>query len=270
MALHLRSAVRERNHRVRRGKAMTGQKSAFVAGGTGGIGEGIVKVLLESNYRVFVPIRDNDKSDQLKSFVADIPNGELCLVPGDLIDSKSVQASKAAILSKTQHIDLIVASVGSYHYYYGHSLHKIPRDGWDKLFSENVLTHFNLLHEYLDLLHQQNRGVYITLNGPEANIVHPETGLMSIVASTQKMMARVAAMEAFSSGVKVYSVTSNTPVSTRARGSENSDEWITAEELGHYILALAEQRLPNSGEVQHELQSAAYVRKIIKKHMAHA
>jgi NADP-dependent 3-hydroxy acid dehydrogenase YdfG len=249
---------------------MAERKSALVAGGTGGIGEGIVRVLLKSDYRVFVPVREHDRSDQLVSYVEDIKTGELILVQGDLIDSQSVHTSKLEVQKTCSHLDLVVASVGSYHYYYGHSLHKIPRDSWDKLISENVITHFNLQHEYLDLLHDQNRGVYITLNGPEANIVHPETGLMSIVASTQKMMARVAAMEAFSSGVKVYSVTSNTPVSTRSRGGPSSDEWISAEELGHYIQALAEQRLPNSGEVQHELDSGNHLRKVLKKVWAHA
>jgi hypothetical protein len=65
--------------------------------------------------------------------------------------------------------------------------------------------------------------------------------------------------------VKVYSVTSNTPVASRGRGEQVAQDWITTADIGHYLLALAEQRLPNSGDISHELQSAATVRKLLKQ-----
>lgn len=214
-------------------------KSALVAGGTGGIGEGLVKVLVEAGWTVFVPIRGIERSDRLKAW-AQGP-GALHLVPSDLARPKDVAELRTKIAHLVPRLDLVVVSVGSS--YYGYSLHRIPRTDWERLLTENLVTHFNLQHEFMTQLLDQGDGTYVTLTGPEADFAHPETGLMSIAAAAQKMMARIEALEAAGTGVKVFSVTSKTPVATRARGEQCDADWVTAADVGHYILALAEGRL---------------------------
>jgi NAD(P)-dependent dehydrogenase (short-subunit alcohol dehydrogenase family) len=241
---------------------MADSKNALVAGGTGGIGEGIVQVLLEGGWTVFVPVRGTEKGDKLKSRVAGVAGDRLHLVGSDLSVASEVEALKKHVLKAAGTIDLVVVSVGSS--YYGYSLHMIPRHDWDRLVTENLATHFNLQHQFLAQLHSQNKGVYITLTGPEADFVHPETGLMSVLAAAQKMMSRVEALEAAGTGVRVYSVTSKTPIATRARGEQNVADWIHPEELGLYIQALVAGKAPGSTDSLHVLESREQLRRLLK------
>ncbi len=235
-------------------------KSALVAGGTGGIGEGIVKVLLEGGWTVFVPVRGQETGERLKAYVG---GGErLSIVKADLSVREDVTALHERIRGETPSLGLVVVSVGSS--YYGYSLHKIPQREWERLISENLTTHFNIQHEFLAQLHEQNEGTYVTLTGPEADFAHPETGLMSILAAAQKMMARVEALETSGTGVRVFSVTSSRPIATRARGEQGGPDWIHPEELGHYVEALALRQAPDCDEPLHVLETRSQVRGLLK------
>lgn len=232
---------------------MNATRSAFVAGGTGGIGEGIVKFLLQAGYQVFVPVRASDKSSRLQDYVHGVGPGVLELVSGDLADPASVSACRSEVQKKVSKLDLVVVSVGSS--LYGHSLHRLAMADWNRLIVENLATHFLMIREFLNVLYEQNHGTFVTLTGPEADFVQAETGLVSVVAAAQKMMARVAAQEALGSGVRVYSVTSKKPVATRQRGEQNEPDWLSAADLGRYVWALAEDRVKHPERALHELHS---------------
>jgi hypothetical protein len=104
----------------------------------------------------------------------------------------------------------------------------------------------------------------VTLTGPEADFAHPETGLMSILAAAQKMMARIEALEAAGTGVRVYSVTSRTAIATRARGEQSGADWITPLELGAYVLALAMGNVHGVNEPLHVLETREQLRRLLK------
>lgn len=239
-------------------------RTAFVAGGTGGIGEEVVKALLAAGFKVFVPTRPQDKADRLKAYVAGTNPGNLTLIPGDLGDSASVAKMRAEVLKAAGKLDLVVVSVGSK--YFGYSLHKIPRDRWDSFLSENLITHFNLQHEFLDQLHDQKSGVYITLTGPESATVIPDAGMMSVMSAAQKMMTRVAAQEASGTGVRVHSVTSHTQVVNRHSHENPPADMIRASDLAAYILALTDKHIPGAAEPQHDLESRQHLEKLMRKY----
>lgn len=240
---------------------MAERKTAMVAGGTGGIGEGIVRTLVQAGWTVHVPARDPEKAAKLRASLAGAADW-LEVQTVDLSDSGEVTAYRKSIQQTTPPLDLVVVSVGSS--YYGYSLHKLPAQDWQRLLTENIATHFNLQKEFLALLHEQNTGTYVTLTGPEADFAHPETGLMSILAAAQKMMARVEAMEAAGTGVRVYSVTSKTPIATAARGAQSGSDWIHPEELGSYVQGLADKTVPGTGEPLHLLESRDHLQKLLK------
>lgn len=240
---------------------MAERRTAIVAGGTGGIGEGIVRALIAGGWQVFVPSRGPDHGERLRSYLGTLGPGRLELVPADLSSALEVSRFRQSTLAATGSLELVVVSVGSS--YYGYSLHKIPESDWNRIVQENLSTHFHLQHELLGQLHSQNRGTYITLTGPEADFAHPETGLMSILAAAQKMMARVEAVEAMGTGVRVFSVTSKTPIATRARGEQGGPDWIHPEELGQYVVSLAEGSIAGGDEPLHILESRDQLRRIL-------
>lgn len=222
---------------------------AVVAGGTGSIGEGIVKRFVDDGWEVFVPLRTGDTGERLARYVEDSPS--LHVHAADLCNGEAVAAFRDRILGEAGRIDAVIVSVGAG--YFGHSLHRIPRPEWDDSIQDNLATHFNVQQVFVDHFHREGGGVYVTLVGPEAENVLPDGGIVSIMASAQKMMTRVLAAEAAGSGVRVHTVTAHTTVQTRRHGENTNPGWITAEQLGAYVLRLVDGTVRAPDGVMHEL-----------------
>lgn len=236
-------------------------KVAAVAGGSGGIGEGIVAALLAAGYRVYVPTRAGDRSNRLKDYLGD-PE-ELRLIPADLCDEDHVLALRDEILSAEGKVDAAIVSVGAD--YYGYRMHRMPRGDWDRSIQDNLVTHFNTQRVFIEQMRKQNHGVYVSLIGPEAESIRPDAGVLSIMAAAQKMMARVIAHEAIDSAIRVYALTAHTTIRTRSRGSEVNDAWIDARDLGDYVAGLIEGTVPGSHDTLHELQDIDHVKSLLKR-----
>lgn len=234
---------------------------AVAAGGSGGIGEGIVTALLSAGYYVYVPTRAGDHSERLRQYVSNPER--LFTVPADLTDGAAVMRLRDVILEAHGHIDAVVVSVGAD--YYGHRMHRMPRQDWDRSIHDNLLTHFNTQRVFVDQLRMQNSGAYVSLIGPEAESIRPEGGMRSIMAAAQKMMARVLAQEALDSEIRVHILTAHTTIRTRSHGAEANAGWITAAEVGDYIVALLNETLPGSHNTLHELRDRDHVRGLLKR-----
>ncbi len=237
------------------------KKTAVVAGGTGGIGEGVVKALLNDGYLVYVPVRDKDPTERLKEFVGDF--GNLRFLPADLCDDLAVAAMRDRILEEVSRIDAVVVSVGAG--YFGYRLHKMPRTDWDNSIQDNLATHFNVQRIFIDQLRRQNQGVYVTLIGSEAEHIRADAGMVSIMAAAQKMMTRVLAEESSDSGIRVHAVTAHTTITTRSRGENTNREWITALELGEYVAGMIAERVPGCDNALHDLRDLSQLRKILHR-----
>ena len=236
-------------------------KTALIAGGSGGIGEGIVKALIAEGYRVYVPTRVGDNSDRLRSYLGN--SEHLVLLPTDLCVEEEVANLRSAITSEADTLDAVVVSVGSR--YFGYRLYRMPRPDWENSIRDNLTTHYNIQHAFIDMLRSQDRGAYVTLIGPEAESVHSDEGVVSIMAGAQKMMTRVIAHETRDSKVRVHTVTAHTPVATRSRGENTNPDWIDATDLGHYVAALVEGRVPGSDDIMHELRNNNHVASLLKR-----
>ena len=232
----------------------------MVAGGSGGIGECIVKALTADGFRVYVPTRAGDNSERLRAYMGD--SEKLVLISTDLCVEDEVSILRSAIADDAGTLDAVVVSVGSR--YFGYRLHRMPRDDWDSIIRDNLTTHFNIQHAFVDMLKSQNQGVYITLIGPEAESIHSEEGVVSILAGAQKMMTRVIAHDLSDSKVRVHTVTAHTPVATRSRGENTNPDWIGAIDLGRYVAALVEGRAPESNGIMHELRNNDHVAALLK------
>lgn len=238
---------------------MNETRTAVVAGGTGSIGEGIVKALLDAGFVVYVPFRQHDRTERLKEYTGSPP--ELRLVLADLCDDPAVVAMKDTVVAETGRIDAVVVSVGAD--YFGYRLHRMPRSDWDLSIRDNLATHFNMQRIFVEELRRADSGVYITLVGPEAENVLPDSGMKSVMAVAQKMMTRVLAAESTDSAVRIHALTAHTTINTRNRGGNNNPHWIDAREIGDYIVGLIGKSIPGHAETLHELYDLAQVRKLL-------
>lgn len=234
---------------------MAHDRIAMVAGGSGGIGEAIVFALINRDYRVYVPNRPGDQSGRLREYVGE--DADIHFIEADLSVAEEVDAMRDTIVEREGRIDAVVVSVGSY--YYGHRMHRMPMADWHRVVSDNLTTHFNLQRAFVGRLRDQNAGTYLVLTGPEAETIHPDEQVMSIMAAGQRMMARVIAHEAFDSLVRVYSITARTSIKTRSRAAQANPDWIPALDLASYVAGLIRGQMPGIHETMHEIRDRAHL-----------
>ena len=71
----------------------------LVTGGTGGLGEGIVRSLMRQGGHILVPTRHPEKLDALRKYVADITTGSLNGVTGSLSTPDEAQQLGRVLLA---------------------------------------------------------------------------------------------------------------------------------------------------------------------------
>ncbi|MCI4651704.1 SDR family oxidoreductase [Phaeodactylibacter sp.] len=221
-------------------------KVAIVAGGTGSVGEGIVKVLLKEGARVIVPVRMESRGQKLKNYVQDDPN--LIVIQATPSEYRSNLELIKKVESKYGKIDLAVASLGGW--YQKGRLDEVPLEDWLQIIENNLNSHFIFAKSLLEYFHSINAGTYIMINGGASEMVVPNAGPMSIIASAQKMMAQVISGEAQGTNIKVYSVAAFTPVITRTR-PVGQPGWLKAEDIGEYIVDLSTKE--KNGQTIHKI-----------------
>ncbi len=222
-----------------------------VGGGTGSVGEGLVRTFLEEGATVIVPYRSEEKRRSLEQYVGGIAQGELVCLEGNIGDEESIQVFRNELHRHTDHVDLAVACIGGW--YYGYSLHRMPFADWQRVLHNNLTTHFLFMRAILSLMHDRNHGTYVMINGGASEVIAPESGMISIVAAAQKMMTKVLVQEAHGTDIRVYAVVVHDPVKTRDRKREVVDDWLAPDDIAHYVAALHLVRAPSANQPIHTL-----------------
>ncbi|HHL3871648.1 TPA: SDR family oxidoreductase [Klebsiella pneumoniae] len=211
----------------------------LVAGGTGALGEGIVRTLLQQGANVLVPTRDAQKVEKLREYVADVSTGSLEGVIGSLSTPEDA-ARLAEAIARSGPLNAIVASIGGWTQ--GHGIADVPFDVWENVIRDNLTPHF-LAMKYLSPL-LADKSAYVHMNGMSAEMAWPNAGPIAAMAAAQKSLALTFAEESYKK-FNVYEVILP-PVNTRARQGRGRPEWPTAEEVGQYVAGILER---NDGTV---------------------
>jgi NAD(P)-dependent dehydrogenase (short-subunit alcohol dehydrogenase family) len=233
-------------------KALT-NKIALVAGGTGGVGEGIVKALLQEDAIVIVPTRTAEKAASLKAYVGDITTGNLVTLVGDMSSMEGIRAMQNDIQQRFDHLDLVVASLGGW--WQGLPLTSVTMETWQKILNDNLTSHFLAIKGFVPFLSHKT-GAYIHINGFGSEEIIPMAAPTTMAAAAQKSMVQTLAAELKPTGIKVWELILG-PMQTRQRigmGHTKSD-WYTPEEIGDYIADLYNGKNENGGSVLHYLLS---------------
>jgi NAD(P)-dependent dehydrogenase (short-subunit alcohol dehydrogenase family) len=211
-----------------------------VAGGAGGVGEGIVRALLKHGARVLVSSRNEEKLRGLQAYCQDIPTGELLPLVGDLGDEESARALQSQIYERFRELDVAVASLGGW--WQGKPLTSVDMPTWDRILRENLTAHFLAVKMLVPLLHPKT-GSYVHVNGFGAEQPYPMAGPVAMAAAAQKSMALTLAEELSPTGIRVYELILG-PIQTRQRQSQGQGqkEWYTPEEVGEEIAGLVTRR----------------------------
>ena len=207
-----------------------------VAGGAGGVGEGIVRAFLKKRARVVVTSRSETKLRELQTYCRDIGTGELIPLVGDLSDESSARDMQNRLYGIFRDLDVVVASLGSWSQ--GNPLTSVDMLTWNRVLQDNLTSHFLALKILVPLLHPKT-GSYVHINGFSAEQPHPQAGPVAMASAAQKSMVLTLAEELKPTGIRVYELILG-PIKTRqrARTGNARPDWYTSEEVGDQVVGL--------------------------------
>jgi NADP-dependent 3-hydroxy acid dehydrogenase YdfG len=226
----------------------------LVAGATGGVGEGITKVLLQAGASVIAVGRSEKSMKNLQAYVADAGGGKLIpfLADFDQNDTRSSQLTED-IRSQFGLLDGVIIALGSWGAA-SSSLLNTPDAIWHQTINDNITANFKALRVLVPLLKPQ--GVLIHLSGASAEGAFPSAPLIGLINAAKKSMVLSLAAEQKSLGkqTRIYEVLIGL-VLTRERlstGKYNKDiPWYTALEIGEFLIELIENKSAEAQKVLH-------------------
>jgi NAD(P)-dependent dehydrogenase (short-subunit alcohol dehydrogenase family) len=214
-------------------------KQILVAGGAGGVGEGIVRALLRAGHTVVVPSRSPAKLELLRSRLgAVLELGRLVCVVGHIGDEAGADALRDQFRDDVGRLDVAIASLGGW--WEGRRLIDITASEWDELMNEFLRTHFVFARTFIPVLQSQpGGGRYIGIGGGAAYFPVPLATPVSIAAAAQLMLTRALRAELPDPDLDILELVADGPVRTRDSESIAQPDWITADGIGTIVAELA-------------------------------
>lgn len=221
-----------------------------IAGGTGTVGEGIVKAFLDFGATVVVPSRSQQAIDRLHGTLGGAPTNNLCTMVGNIGDTSDAERLRDEILARFGHIDAVVASLGGT-WEEKLKLIDVPIETWRAYGESNLTPHFVAARTFLPLLANRPGTSYTLLGGLSAVVPVPQYSVVSVNSAAQLMMARILFEEMKDTAVRINQVICGY-INTRAREAYARPEWITADEVGRFcaFLASSEASMVSGGVLQ--------------------
>ena len=208
----------------------TGRR-VVVAGGTDGVGEGVVRRHLAAGAQVLVPTRSLQRAEEFRAVLGEAATDGLQLVVHDYTTFEGAERLVAEARSRLGGVDEVVASVGGW--WSGRRLWEVDDADWTIAFVGLATTHLALARAFVPLL--PPFGTYTVVVGESATVPVPSSGLVSMQQSALLMMRDVLQAE-LDGGRRVFALVLG-PVRTRHVSDEAG--WVTSDQIGEVAVALA-------------------------------
>ncbi|MBD0384669.1 SDR family oxidoreductase [Paenibacillus sedimenti] len=212
-------------------------KTIVVAGATGGIGEGITKLLLQHGAKVVALSRSEEKFESLRVYLSGVDTGNLITMQADLDqDQEGSYEVYQRLKERFGGFDGAVVTIGTW----GNAnrrLIDVSDELWDQTIKDNLTSHFRTLRTLVPLL--KTDGALIHLSGLSADGPYPGAGVIGLTNAAKKSLVLTMAAEHESTGPRIYELIIG-PIRTRervARGVARSN-WYNPEDLGVFISEL--------------------------------
>lgn len=230
-------------------------KTAYITGGSKGIGYGIAKVLLDHGMRVAITSRNLEAAQKAAASLSDDKSKVLPLVS----DVSSLASETKAVKGATDHfggLDVLIANAGVGHFA---PIDQLSEADWKETIDTNLTGVFNSVKACIDPL-KKSKGYIITIaslagtnffeNGAAYN-----ASKFGLVGFTQAIM-----LDLRKHGIKVSTIMPGS-VATYFNGHvpNDADAWkIQPEDIGQMVLDLLQMNprtLPSKIEVRPSLPS---------------
>ncbi|WP_335981945.1 SDR family oxidoreductase [Streptomyces sp. CA2R106] len=208
---------------------LSGRKVA-VPGGTGAVGEGIVRRYLTAGADVVVPTRTQERAEEFRRVLGDAATDRLHLFVHDYTTFAGAEQLADEMVRRLGGVDDVVAPIGGW--WAGRSLWEIDEADWQSAFVGLATAHMAVARAFLPRL--SPRGAYTLIVGESAVTPIPGSGLVSMEQAALRMMQQVLTAE-LDGRQRVFALQLG-PVATRLTGAGDPDQ-VTADQVGEVAVA---------------------------------
>lgn len=208
-------------------------KTVVVAGGTGSVGEGIVRSFLRVGARVVVPSRSPHNVERLRVLIGESLSQKLFGIEGDFSDMKSAETCAAELGVRFGRIDHAVACMAN-RWVAGKMLWQNGDTEWREGFLSNIEPHFFFARAFAPRV--APGGSYTLIAGMSALMVVPGISAMGMFGAALLRMRELLASE-LAGNVRVNDVVLGYVISRNR--PEGDPEWLTADDVGRMVVRVA-------------------------------
>jgi NAD(P)-dependent dehydrogenase (short-subunit alcohol dehydrogenase family) len=213
----------------------------LVAGGTGALGEAVVRELTAAGYAVIATWIVDAERERIEGSVGD----SVALVRADLFDPEEAAAAVAAV----EELVAVVNLVGGFAA--GPKVHETELGDFERMLRLNLVPGFNLAHAAMPRLVERGGGAYVGVSARAG--LRPFPGAAGYVTSKAGVLAFVQALDAEykGAGVRCNAVLPSvidTPANRAAEPDADWSKWVSPEEIARVVRFLvSDDSAPTSG-----------------------
>lgn len=180
-------------------------RTAFVTGGSRGMGFAIADTLVERGAKVAIAARDEAAVKAAASRLAEGRNADdVFAVVADVSDSESVNSALAQVHAWQGSLDILVNNAGPQ--LAPTSLHDLDEQTLAGLFDTKMLGFLRVAHAALPFLSRDGRGSVVNVAGATAHVLVPNAAAAGIVNSGVVAFTSYLATEAAAANIRVNAI----------------------------------------------------------------
>ena len=216
-------------------------RGVLVAGGTGALGAGVLRALLESGY----PVTTTWLVERERDRVAEAFGEAVTLVEADLMEPAGAQAAVDA----TPDIGAVVNLVGGFSA--GPRAHETDMDTYEKMLRLNLRPGFTLVSAAFPKLLAAGGGAYVGVSARPA--LNPFPGSAPYSTAKAAVLAFVRALDAdyAADGIRSNAILPSvidTPANRAATPDADFSKWVQPDDIGRVVrFLISEDSSPTSG-----------------------
>ena len=207
-------------------------RTAVIFGGTGTVGEGIVRAFLGAGATVAVPSRKQESVDNLITRVGETANGRLLGIVGEAGDADGVHAIRDEVVDRLGEPHAVVASING-PASMDTPVSEITPEQWHNCLANNLTPHFLVARAFIPLLAGRVGTSYTAISGGLVQQPMTGTGTAVVPGAGVVMLMRLLFEEYKNDPLRPNVVSINSIVAS-GDGDSMHPERVTAADVGRF------------------------------------
>lgn len=224
------------------------KRVAIVTGGTGGLGQTVVRDFLAAGIPVAIPLSTGNRATSGPEI---FPGEGTFLRPADLRDETSVRTFIESAEQEFGQVDFLVNIAGGYAG--GKSIEEITLEEWEGMLDLNLKTTFLMTRGVLPLMKKRGFGRIINIAALPAVVPSAKKAAYAVSKRGVVALTELTHEEVKGSGITVNAIAPgiiDTEANRKTMGEKDAARWVTPAEISRLIQYLcSDDARPVSGNI---------------------